>query len=380
MSKSLKYGSTKTSIRLGSPTSFAFNENGNIIVLDRDSDRVKVFASDGRWLFNFGGPGKRVGEFDFPYAVDAGIKRNGKIAITDARNGRVQVFDETGHFLFSFGEGHLTKPTTIRYSWKLDTYVIFDPGELAFDRDREYLFIFDGNGRFLRKFRQHSPGSLFDCLTREGHLVCSDFKQYFVMDQCGNLTQNESIDDISGIDPWGNIFMDAIEMGRVIPPNVFDLVDVSWDARYSSLVSDPFPPGEYPPYHVTIASADEGHFVPSPHLRTMSEDGCAVIYSPEGHFFKMEPLVPVGDLLFCQTVLLCDKSLHLTATNEEASPEEVQTRSFFKILVRLPMELQMMICNRVSYDPQDIIPSDRVECTLRHLERKMNTSFTQKET
>ena len=65
--------------------------------------------------------------------------------------------------------------------------------------------------------------------------------------------------------------------------------------------------------------------------------------------------------LFAMTVFLCDGYLRIKTTNNSVSER------FFRIICRLPMELQMIICCRVYGPSKDNILSRDSEVAFRHL-------------
>ena len=70
--------------------------------------------------------------------------------------------------------------------------------------------------------------------------------------------------------------------------------------------------------------------------------------------------------LFCQLVMVCDKYLcvvDISPTDEQGQ----KTKSFYKIAERLPMELQMKICNMVYNKNKETIAGVNIETYFRHL-------------
>ena len=63
----------------------------NIVVADRDNDRVQVFSSAGEFLSRIGTFGSGNGQFDLPEGVAIDPSSH-NIVVTDRLNGRVQIF------------------------------------------------------------------------------------------------------------------------------------------------------------------------------------------------------------------------------------------------------------------------------------------------
>ncbi|MBM4072126.1 MAG: hypothetical protein FJ271_24845 [Planctomycetes bacterium] len=64
-------------------------------------DRISVYSSDGKLLFQWGKSGAGPGEFDFLGGIACS---NDKVYVADQTNRRVQVFDRKGKYLFQWGE------------------------------------------------------------------------------------------------------------------------------------------------------------------------------------------------------------------------------------------------------------------------------------
>lgn len=72
--------------------------------------------------------------------------------------------------------------------------------------------------------------------------------------------------------------------------------------------------------------------------------------------------------LFALVVLLSDGYLGETAHPKKIGQWEAKRRRFFRIALKLPMELQMLVCHRVSGSPQDSISSFGFEAGFRSLQ------------
>ncbi|XP_051882407.1 tripartite motif-containing protein 2-like isoform X2 [Pristis pectinata] len=79
------------------PHFVAVNNKNEILVTDFHNHSVKVYNSDGEFLFKFGSHGEGNGQFNAPTGV--AVDTNGNIIVADWGNSRIQVFDSSGSFL-----------------------------------------------------------------------------------------------------------------------------------------------------------------------------------------------------------------------------------------------------------------------------------------
>src|SRR3990172_3810028 len=80
------------------PTDIVWLPNGEFFVSDGYvNTRVVKFSKDGKYLLEWGKPGKGPGEFNTVHGIAIDSRR--RIYVTDRGNARVQVFDENGKFL-----------------------------------------------------------------------------------------------------------------------------------------------------------------------------------------------------------------------------------------------------------------------------------------
>lgn len=127
------------------PTSLAVDsERGRLIVADSKRHEVRVYGTDGKFLFSFGKRGVGDGEFNFP--TNVAVDRQGHIYVTDSMNFRVQIFASDGTFQRKFGSngdavGQFSRPKGIAVDSQGDIYVV----DAAFGNFQ----IFDQEGRVL---------------------------------------------------------------------------------------------------------------------------------------------------------------------------------------------------------------------------------------
>lgn len=100
--------------RFNYPLDIITGRDGKFVyVLDSGNERIKVYDSDGNYVYKWGGPFAKnifITYFDwFPFEgwfsdpKSLAIDKDGKIYVGDASNKRVQVFNEAGTFITSFG-------------------------------------------------------------------------------------------------------------------------------------------------------------------------------------------------------------------------------------------------------------------------------------
>lgn len=80
------------------PTDIAFGPQGNIFISDGyGNSRVMKFAANGKYLSQWGTPGKGAGEFNLPHSII--VDANDRVLVGDRENDRVQIFDLEGNLL-----------------------------------------------------------------------------------------------------------------------------------------------------------------------------------------------------------------------------------------------------------------------------------------
>jgi len=88
----------------------AVDKNGDIITVD-DSSRVQVFDSKGNFKFKFGTKGKNPGEM---YGVEGvGVDGEGNIVVAEKDTNRVSIFNKEGKFLKCVGAEELDSPVGV---------------------------------------------------------------------------------------------------------------------------------------------------------------------------------------------------------------------------------------------------------------------------
>jgi len=89
-----------------------------------------------------------------------------------------------------------------------------------------------------------------------------------------------------------------------------------------------------------------------------------------GIFWALTPFHPADNYIgntFAQVIFVADK--FATPTNPHGGIREALTLRFFKIATSLPLDLQMVLCNRMFGSHKDVIPSKIAEPAFRWLAR-----------
>jgi peptidylglycine monooxygenase len=85
------------------PTSAKVGPGGDIFVTDGyGNSQVHRFSSNGRRITSWGVPGIGPGEFSTPHSV--AFTKGGEVVVCDRENNRVQIFDVDGHFIREIGD------------------------------------------------------------------------------------------------------------------------------------------------------------------------------------------------------------------------------------------------------------------------------------
>jgi DNA-binding beta-propeller fold protein YncE len=80
------------------PTDVAFAPNGDFYISDGYAgNRVVKFAHDGHYLLEWGTRGTGLGQFELPHGVV--VDAEGKVYVSDRETHRIEVFDSNGRFL-----------------------------------------------------------------------------------------------------------------------------------------------------------------------------------------------------------------------------------------------------------------------------------------
>ncbi|MGW4336012.1 hypothetical protein ACWEK5_24870 [Rhodococcus koreensis] len=92
------------------PTKMASSPSGDLYVSDGYRNcRVHRFSADGQLLTSWGGPGSEPGQFVIPHSVT--VDNDGRILVCDRENDRIQVFTADGELLDVWN--HVQRPTDV---------------------------------------------------------------------------------------------------------------------------------------------------------------------------------------------------------------------------------------------------------------------------
>jgi len=92
------------SLHFNKPTDVAVAEDGSFYVSDGyGNSRVLKFSPAGKFLFQWGERGNGNGQFHIPHSVD--IDEDGNVIVADRENARIQKFDAKGNFLTEWKNG-----------------------------------------------------------------------------------------------------------------------------------------------------------------------------------------------------------------------------------------------------------------------------------
>lgn len=156
-------GNDKT--HFGDPTSIAWLPNGDFYISDGYfNTRVVKFSKDGKYLLEWGKPGKGPGEFNTVHSI--AIDAKGRVYVADRGNDRIQVFDLNGNYITQWR--NIAMPTYIAVT--KDQHIAISDGR------NDKMLKYDTNGRLLNAWGTFGA--------QPGHLWCV---HGFSVDTAGNL-------------------------------------------------------------------------------------------------------------------------------------------------------------------------------------------------
>ncbi len=132
------------------PNGIAVLSNGNILVADRNNERIQIFNSSGVYQSQFGSLGSGNGQFATNNgAVDIAVDGSDNIWVVDRGNHRVQKFNSSGVYQDQFGSngtgnGQFNQPNGIGIAPNGDIYVC--------DRLNERVQVFNSSGVYQSQF------------------------------------------------------------------------------------------------------------------------------------------------------------------------------------------------------------------------------------
>ena len=120
------------------PTDVAVGKEYRIYVMDGVNNLVKVFDSNGVFIFTFGGKGTVQGMFDSPLGISTDSE--GRVYVADTGNKRIQIFSPHGKFLSMFPVKQVDTPRPA------------DPVDIAIDDKRERLYVVDNDNHNIKVY------------------------------------------------------------------------------------------------------------------------------------------------------------------------------------------------------------------------------------
>lgn len=130
------------------PSDVATSSDGKTVyVVDTYNFRVNAYEPSGKFLYSWGGPGPRPGEFIHPFSIAS--DRKGSLYISDDAANRIQKFDEKGKFIKTWGRWG-TEPGQF---YKPKGLTVDDKGRIIIaDFGNHRAQIMDKDGNFIQMF------------------------------------------------------------------------------------------------------------------------------------------------------------------------------------------------------------------------------------
>lgn len=117
---------------------------GRLYVSDARKHVIVVFSLQGKFLFQFGGPGRGDGKLAMPHGIK--FDRSGKLYVADMLNSRIQVFDPDGRFIASIGD---RPPYQLELEYPRDIAFSSDGNLHIIDIKRALLVSCEPSGKLL---------------------------------------------------------------------------------------------------------------------------------------------------------------------------------------------------------------------------------------
>jgi DNA-binding beta-propeller fold protein YncE len=157
--------------RLGEvdPRGIALDRSGNLLVTDREGDRLLVFAANRDLLYEAGGFGDGAQQLEDPEGV---VTSPTRIFVADSGNGRVQVLNPQGRFQESWPLPGGGRPAGLAADGEGRLYVT--------DVERGRILVFDPKGHVIAEAgapgagpaELHGPAGV--CALAKGGIIVAD--------------------------------------------------------------------------------------------------------------------------------------------------------------------------------------------------------------
>jgi len=134
--------------QLKDPYGLSVDSDGNYIVADSSNKLIKIFSPSGRFLRKIGGEGS----FTFPHHC---VQYGNHLIVSDRKEHCIKVFDSDGNFVYQFrkkgeGDGEFNDPRFLSVN---------KAGHLMVcDTENHRVQVFELSGKFLKKFGKKESG------------------------------------------------------------------------------------------------------------------------------------------------------------------------------------------------------------------------------
>jgi peptidylamidoglycolate lyase len=133
------------------PTKVAVAQDGSFYVSDGyRNTRVMKFSPEGRFLFQWGTPGDKPGQFDVPHSV--ALDPQGRVYVCDRGNSRVQVFDALGHFIMLWKDAEIGRPYDLAIAPDGHAFIADGGDQPAAPPDRSGVALVGLDGKVAGRF------------------------------------------------------------------------------------------------------------------------------------------------------------------------------------------------------------------------------------
>jgi len=231
----------------------ALDNDGNIIVVDRDNRKVKVFDVNGNLKLS-----TAENAFKTPNRV-AYLRQSASILVKDEKY--VRVLSSDGHVVGVFGDRDLRQPVGLAQA---------DNGDvLVTEWTSSSVVMFNENGTRLRSFQTACEAAGYVAASPNGNAVVTDWKQHVVkiFDAGGNFVRQYGQQQGAGVDQLDHPYGVCCDR--------FDHIIVSdtWNNRILLLAAD----GRY---INTLMSKDDG--IEWPQAVAVDQNGRLIIVEQHG--------------------------------------------------------------------------------------------------
>jgi peptidylamidoglycolate lyase len=152
------------------PTDVAVLPDGSFYVSDGyRNTRIAKFAPDGRFLFEWGKPGKGMGQLNLPHGL--AVDRDGLVYVADRENDRIQIFNPQGHYLRQWKSPAMGRPYALTLLSGGQAAVVDGGEQPRKGADRSGIAIVDRDGAVAERFSRFGN---YDGQLQQGHDIASD--------------------------------------------------------------------------------------------------------------------------------------------------------------------------------------------------------------